>query len=155
MKGQQIWSFLVFKSFFGADNLESRPLYRVPCLNFWFIWFITVINMQTAFWSEPCAVIHHGKFLDMPCQLGSDGNPAPFDRNIHKKGQSSFWQEGCANIMHLSDSSLSLIADGYFSSIKGEEEHLPDTQPGGSHSNRFWQGRLRHNHLEKCGKLQP
>ena len=144
MKGQQIWSHLVFKAFFGARIIWSQG----PCIechqhaNCFLIWAMCGDPSrkipQHASWvvmEDP----HHWKGIFTRKDSQASGKKIQFNK-----------QGGYANTMHLSNSSLSLIADQYFSSIQSK-----GTQPGGSHSNRLWQGRLRHKIREVWKTSRP
>lgn len=72
-------TFSIQSIFWGPDNLKSGPLYRVSST------CKLLFDLSNVWWSST--------ENSSTCQLGSDGRPAPFERNIHKKGQSSFWKE--------------------------------------------------------------
>lgn len=99
---------------------------------------------------------HHASWVVMedPCHL--KGIFTRQDSQASGKKIQFNKQGGHANAMHLSNSSLSLIADQYFSSIQSKGKNISqNTQPGGSHSNRLWQGRLRHKIREVWEHFRP
>ena len=122
MKGQQIWSHLVFKAFFGARTIWSQ----VPCIechqhaNCFLIW---------AMCGDPSRKIpQHASWVVMEDPRHLKGIFTRKDSQASGKKIQFNKQGDYANTMHLSNSSLSLIADQYFSSIQSKGKNISRTR---------------------------